>query len=476
MHVHILGICGTFMGGIAAIAKASGHRVSGSDENAYPPMSDQLRELGIAVREGYHPNHLNDDIDCVIVGNVMSRGNPMVEALLNSSLAYRSGPRWLAEHVLKDRWVLAVAGTHGKTTTSSLLAWILDYAGLEPGFLIGGVPVDFGVSARLGGSRYFVVEADEYDTAFFDKRAKFVHYRPRTLAITNIEYDHADIYDDMGAILRQFHHLLRTVPGRGRVAVNGRDGNVEKLLAQGIWTPVETFSAVDHGSEWFGRGVPVESGSRFSVCHRGEHVGQATWRLLGKHNVENALAAIACAADVGVPVVTSLEALSRFRGVKRRLEKRGEYDGVALYDDFAHHPTAVRATLGALRNAKPDRRIVAVLEPGSNTMRMGIHRGSLGASLEEADKVFVLISGDLEWDAESVLASLGDRLAAVDLADGLLLRLLDELRPGDQVALMSNRGFQGLPGQLQEALSRRAAPGASPGAEGWVSPAPTVKD
>ena len=457
MHVHILGICGTFMGGIAAIAKAAGHRVSGSDENAYPPMSDQLRELGIAVREGYHPNHLNDDIDCAIVGNVMSRGNPMVEALLNSSLPYRSGPRWLAEHVLKDRWVLAVAGTHGKTTTSSLLAWILDYAGLEPGFLIGGVPANFGVSARLGGSRYFVVEADEYDTAFFDKRAKFVHYRPRTLAITNIEYDHADIYADMGAILRQFHHLLRTVPGRGRVAVNGRDSNVEKLLAQGIWTPVETFSAVDRGSEWFGRCVPVESGSGFSVRYRGEHVGQASWRQLGNHNVENALAAIACAAHAGVPVASSLEALSSFRGVRRRLEERGEYDGIALYDDFAHHPTAIRATLAALRNARPERRIVAVLEPGSNTMRMGIHRGSLGPSLDEADKVFVLTSGDLEWDAESVLASLGDRLVAVDLADGLLLRLLDEVRPGDQVALMSNRGFQGLPGRLQDALSLRAA-------------------
>lgn len=456
MHVHILGICGTFMGGIAAIAKAAGHRVSGSDANAYPPMSDQLRDLGIAVREGYHPDHLGGDVDCVVVGNVMSRGNPVVEALLNSSVPYCSGPEWLAEHVLGDRWVLAVAGTHGKTTTSSLLAWILEFAGLEPGFLIGGVPANFGVSARLGASRYFVVEADEYDTAFFDKRAKFVHYRPRTLAITNIEFDHADIYDDMDAILRQFHHLLRTVPGRGLVAVNGHDRNVEKLLNQGIWTPVETFSAEDPDSTWFGRSDPSESGSRVSIRHRGERAGQATWSLLGNHNLENALTAIGCAAHAGVSVATSLEALSGFRGVKRRLEKRGEYGGISLYDDFAHHPTAIRATLGALRNAQPDRRIVAVLEPGSNTMRMGIHRESLGGALDEADKVFVLTTGDLEWDVESELASLGARLAAVGRADGLLARLLDELQPGDQVALMSNRGFQGLPRRLEESLAGRS--------------------
>ena len=461
MHVHILGICGTFMGGIAAIAKAAGHRVSGSDENAYPPMSDQLRDLGIAVREGYHPDHLDGDVDCVVVGNVMSRGNPVVEALLNSSVPYCSGPEWLAEHVLKDRWVLAVAGTHGKTTTSSLLAWILEYAGLEPGFLIGGVPGNFGVSARLGASRYFVVEADEYDTAFFDKRAKFVHYHPRTLAITNIEFDHADIYDDVDAILRQFHHLLRTVPGRGLVAVNGGDGNVERLLAQGIWTPVETFSAEDPGSTWFGRHEPAAPGSRFGVFRHGEHVGETVWSLMGQHNVENALAAIACAFNAGVPVATAIEALSSFNGVKRRLEKRGEHDGITLYDDFAHHPTAIRATLKALRDAQPGRRVVAVLEPGSNSMRMGVHRGALGAALDEADKVFVLASGDLEWDVESELASLGARLAAVDRANGLLARLLDELRPADQVALMSNRGFQGLPGRLEELLRRRALTGAA---------------
>ena len=469
MRVHILGICGTFMGGVAALAKAAGHRVSGSDENVYPPMSDLLAELDIPVRQGYRPEHLEEDIDCVVVGNVMSRGRDVVEALLNSSLPFQSGPQWLAEHVLRDRWVLAVAGTHGKTTTSSLLAWILDYAGLEPGFLIGGVPANFGVSARFGASKYFVVEADEYDTAFFDKRAKFVHYRPRTLAITNIEFDHADIYEDLDSILRQFHHLLRTVPGRGLVAVNGADGNIERLLKQGVWTPVESFSAEDPGAAWYGRqdqyvqqdphdgNNPGGPDATFAVYRHRERVGDVNWPLLGSHNVENALAAVCCAVHAGVPVATALEALATFKGVKRRLELRGNYGGIALYDDFAHHPTAIRATLAALRNARAGSRIVAVLEPGSNTMRMGVHGDSLSSALGGADRVFVLARDDLAWDVESALADLGPRLVAAQSVDELHAGLLKELRQGDQVAVMSNRGFQGLPGRLEESLRQRVA-------------------
>ena len=497
MRVHILGICGTFMGGIAALAKAAGHRVSGSDENVYPPMSDQLDALGIRVRQGYHPGHLEGDIDCVVVGNVMSRGREVVEALLNSSLPFQSGPQWLAEHVLRDRWVLAVAGTHGKTTTSSLLAWILDHAGLDPGFLIGGVPANFGVSARFGDSEYFVVEADEYDTAFFDKRAKFVHYRPRTLAITNIEFDHADIYDDLDAILRQFHHLLRTVPGRGLVAVNGADGNIGRLLEQGVWTPVESFSARDPGAAWYGRcdqdGLDSQdgrnsrdnrdrqdcrdsqdsqdgrdtpgsrhdpndravSGSTFAVHRRGERVGDVCWPLLGRHNVENALAAICCAVHAGVPVETALEALAAFKGVRRRLEKRCDHGGITLYDDFAHHPTAIRATLAALRDAHPGGRIVAALEPGSNSMRMGAHREGLGAALDGADRVFVLARPDLAWDVDSELVALGPKLTTARSVDELHAGLMEELRQGDQVTVMSNRGFQGLPGRLEESLRQR---------------------
>ena len=456
MRIHILGICGTFMGGIAALAKAAGHRVCGSDENVYPPMSDLLGELGIPVRQGYHPDHLDDDIDCVIVGNVMSRGRDIVEALLNSNLPFCSGPQWLADHVLKDRWVLAVAGTHGKTTTSSLLAWILDRAGFAPGFLIGGVPANFGVSARLGTSEYFVVEADEYDTAFFDKRAKFVHYRPRTLAITNIEYDHADIYDDVDAIVRQFHHLLRTVPGRGLVVVNGGDRNIDRLLQQGIWAPVESFSVRDSGATWLGRPVREGPDSVFRVSRHGKPRGEVNWSMPGEHNVENALAAISCAAHAGVPMTAALEALSEFKGVKRRLEKRAEYDGISLYDDFAHHPTAIRATLAALHGAQPGRRVIAVLEPGSNSMRMGVHKDRLSGALSQADKVFVLSPDDLAWDVEAELAELGGKLVAARSADELHARLMEELRPGDQVGVMSNRGFGGLPGRLAESLRRRA--------------------
>ena len=461
MRVHILGICGTFMGGVAALAKAAGHRVSGSDENVYPPMSDLLDNLDIPVRQGYHPEHLDNDIDCVVVGNVMSRGREVVEALLNSGLPYCSGPQWLAEHVLRDRWVLAVAGTHGKTTTSSLLAWILEHAGLEPGFLIGGVPANFGVSARFGGSEYFVVEADEYDTAFFDKRAKFVHYSPRTLAITNIEYDHADIYDDLDAILRQFHHLLRTVPGRGLVAVNGADANVGRLLEQGVWTPVESFSAEDRSATWFGAHTPAGSGSAITIRRQGGRIGDVNWSLLGKHNVENALAAICCAVHAGVGVSTALEALSTFEGVKRRLEMRGKFGGISLYEDFAHHPTAIRATLAALRNTRSGSRVIAVFEPASNSMRMGVHRESLSKALSGADRVFILARDDLAWDVDTELANLDAKLVVAQSVNELHAGLLEELRQGDHVAVMSNGGFQGLPGRLEESLRQRAREEAS---------------
>jgi UDP-N-acetylmuramate: L-alanyl-gamma-D-glutamyl-meso-diaminopimelate ligase len=452
MRIHILGICGTFMGGIAAIAKAAGHQVSGSDENVYPPMSTQLRKLGIRLHEGYDEAQLTEDLDAVIVGNVLSRGNPAIEALLESNLPYYSGPEWLAENVLKDKWVFAVAGTHGKTTATSMLAWILDYAGLDPGFLVGGVPRNFSISARLGRSKYFVVEADEYDTAFFDKRAKFVHYRPRTLAITNIEYDHADIYSNLDAILWQFHQLLRTVPSKGLINVNGHDPNVDQLLSMGVWTPVETFSAADGAATWSAEYDLIGAKSRFSVSCRGEKLGQTGWALLGPHNLENALAAIGCAAHAGVSVELALEALAQFQGVKRRLEKRGVYQGITLYEDFAHHPTAISTTLGALRAQGTDRRIVAVVEPRSNTMRMGVHKDALRRAFDDADKVFVLASERLDWNPESTLAALGGKLNVEWNVDTLLVRLGEELTRGDQVVLMSNGSFQGLPRLLQQKL------------------------
>jgi UDP-N-acetylmuramate: L-alanyl-gamma-D-glutamyl-meso-diaminopimelate ligase len=455
MRVHILGICGTFMGGIAALAKAAGHEVSGADQNVYPPMSTQLAELGIALRHGYDDGSL-DGLDCVVVGNALSRGKPVIEALLDSGMPYQSGPQWLAEHVLQGKWVLAVSGTHGKTTTTSMLAWILECAGLEPGFLIGGIPRNFGVSARLGGSKYFVVEADEYDTAFFDKRSKFVHYRPRTLVVNNVEYDHADIFADVEAILWQFHQLLRTVPSKGRVVANGRDENVAKLLARGVWTPVETFSASDAAADWFGAFEPGAAESRFEVRRRGGVLGSASWSLLGRHNLENALAAIAAAEHVGVPPQAALAALTRFEGVKRRLEKRGDFGGIALYEDFAHHPTAIATTLAGLRARAQAQRIVAVMEPRSNTMRMGVHRDTLWRSFDQADRVLVLAPKDLGWDAAAAFAPLGPKVSLSGDVEQLLERLLEELAAGDNVVLMSNGSFQGLPQKLERALEARA--------------------
>jgi UDP-N-acetylmuramate: L-alanyl-gamma-D-glutamyl-meso-diaminopimelate ligase len=456
MRLHILGICGTFMGGIAAIAKAAGHEVSGADQNVYPPMSTQLEKLGIALEQGYDRRHLPSDLDCVVVGNALSRGKPVVEALLDSGMPYYSGPQWLADNVLRGKWVLAVSGTHGKTTTASMLAWILEYAGLDPGFLIGGVPTNFDISARLGGSKYFVVEADEYDTAFFDKRAKFVHYRPRTLVVNNIEFDHADIYADVEAILWQFHQLVRTVPGNGLIVANGRDANVDKLRARGIWTPVETFSAHDPASEWFAAYDAIGETSRFTVRRRAAMLGAVSWPLLGAHNLENALGAMAAAAHVGVPADVALAALAEFKGVKRRLELRGTFGGVTLYEDFAHHPTAIVTTLAGLRSRSAGRRIVAVMEPRSNTMRMGVHRDTLAQAFTGADRLWVLGGKDLGWDAAEALAPLGAKAAVTANVEDLLRDLLAELRAGDQVVLMSNGGFQGLPARLQQALASRA--------------------
>ena len=379
MRIHILGICGTFMGGVAALAKAAGHHVTGSDQNVYPPMSTQLRKIGIRLYEGYDAGQINDDLDCVIVGNVLSRGNPAIEALLDSGISYLSGPEWLATHVLADKWVLAVSGTHGKTTTASMLAWILDYAGLAPGFLIGGVPKNFSLSARLGQSKYFVVEADEYDTAFFDKRAKFVHYRPTTLVITNIEHDHADIYPDLDSIQWQFHQLLRSVPGRGLISVNGVDPNIDNLINRGVWTPVETFSVSDKKSTWWADYNLIGSKSRFSVFRHGEELGQTDWSLLGKHNLENALGAVSAAMHVDVGAEIAFEALSAFKGVKRRLEKRGVFGGATLYDDFAHHPTEVESSIISLKKKFKGKKVLAICEIKSNSMISGIHKNNTGS-------------------------------------------------------------------------------------------------
>ena len=455
MRVHILGVCGTFMGGIAAIAKEAGHDVSGADTNVYPPMSSQLEALGVRLVEGYEAP-IGTDVDSVVVGNTMSRGMPVVETLLDSGRPYASGPQWLAENVLRDKWVLAVAGTHGKTTTTSMLAWILEYAGLSPGFLVGGVPGNFGISARLGGSKYFVVEADEYDTAFFDKRAKFVHYRPRTLVINNIEYDHADIYPSVESIIWQFHQLLRTVPSNGLVIANGKDANIERVVARGAWTPLVTFSAAERAARWFGAYDSIAAESRFTIFEQGAACGSGRWSLLGQHNLENALAAIAAAAHVGVAPTVALAALAEFKGVKRRLELRGTFGGITLYEDFAHHPTAIATTLAALRSLAPKQRIVAVMEPRSNTMRMGVHRDTLAPSFAIANRVFMLAAADLGWDPGAVLASLGERLVVAADVQALLARLLADLKSGDHVVLMSNGSFHGLPELLERALASRA--------------------
>ncbi len=457
MHVHILGICGTFMGGIAAIAKAAGHHVTGSDRNVYPPMSTQLQALGIEIVEGFGAEQLKPAPDVVVVGNVLTRGQPVIEALLESQIPYASGPEWLSRAVLKDRWVLAVAGTHGKTTTSSLLAWILEHAGLEPGFLIGGVPANFEASARLGRAPFFVIEADEYDTAFFDKRAKFVHYRPRTVILNNLEFDHADIYPDLASIQRQFHHLVRIIPGSGRIVWNASDARLVETLAMGCWTPREGFarSPVD-GVMWTARALNgAEDFSRFEVLESGQPRGTVQWDLIGGHNVENALAAIAAARHAGVSVTQAIEALQSFKGIARRMQVRGEVQGIRVYDDFAHHPTAIETTLDGLRRRVGRERIVAVLEPRSNTMRMGVHRDTLAPSLGQADEVWLYAPSDLGWDTGEVMRALGSRGRLSPDVDQLSTDLAKSLRSGDHVLIMSNGGFGGLHGKLLKALQDR---------------------
>ena len=452
MHVHILGICGTFMGGIAAIARAAGHRVTGSDRNVYPPMSTQLEAMGIEVIQGFEAAQLDPAPDVVVVGNVMTRGQPVIEALLDLGIPYASGPEWLSREVLKDRWVLAVAGTHGKTTTSSLLSWILEDAGLSPGFLIGGVPANFDTSARLGSEPFFVIEADEYDTAFFDKRAKFVHYRPRTAILNNLEFDHADIYPDVESIQRQFHHLVRIVPGGGRIIWNASDPRLEQTLGMGCWTPCEGFARSGAGvpdALWTARPVgSVDDFSQFEVLEGGRPRGTVQWQLIGAHNMENALAAIAAARHAGVKVEHAIRALGSFKGIARRMQLRGEVNGIRVYDDFAHHPTAIATTVDALRRRVGNARIIAVLEPRSNTMKMGVHQNTLGPSLAGADEVWLFTPPDLGWDAAPIVESLGRRGHASRDIGALAASLAKSAKRGDHVLIMSNGGFGGLHGKL----------------------------
>jgi UDP-N-acetylmuramate: L-alanyl-gamma-D-glutamyl-meso-diaminopimelate ligase len=454
-HVHILGIAGTFMGGVAAIAKAAGFRVTGSDRNVYPPMSDQLVALGIDLTQGYGAEQLDDRPDIVVVGNALSRGSPVVEAMLDRAIPYTSGPQWLAERVLHGKHVLAVAGTHGKTTTSSMLAWILEHAGLEPGFLIGGVPGNFDTTARLGAGSCFVIEADEYDTAFFDKRAKFVHYRPRTAILNNLEYDHADIYPDVASIRRQFNQLLRTVPAAGRIVQNGDDAEIATVIGEGCWTPRETFSLKSPDAAWSAAPAPGSSWGEFTVLKERREAGRVRWAMLGEHNVMNALAAIAAAHQLGVEPERAAEALGHFRGVKRRMEVRGVVGGVTVYDDFAHHPTAIETTLAGLRAREPRARIIAVLEPRSNTMKLGVHRDQLAPSLAAADAAWFLNAPELGWDLRAALAPLGARAHFAGTVEALAVGLAAAALAGDQILVMSNGGFGGLHEKLLTALRAR---------------------
>lgn len=448
MRIHILGVCGTFMAGLAVLAKQAGHEVVGSDQNVYPPMSTQLEAQGITLMSGYDSAHIDPTLDMVIVGNVIKRGNPAMEFILERNIPYVSGPQWLAEHILKNRWVLAVSGTHGKTTTTSILTWLLESAGLEPGFLIGGVPENFGVSARIGKQPFFVIEADEYDSAFFDKRSKFIHYRPKTLILNNLEFDHADIFPDLAAIQQQFHFLVRTVPGNGQIIRHAQDENLAAVLKQGCWTPCVTFG----GSEGYWRAKLIKpDGSIFEVWRDHQRMGEVQWNLLGKHNVENALAALAAAHHAGAPVETSLKALSTFKNVKRRLEVRGQVNDIVLYDDFAHHPTAIATTLAGLRAKIGSARIVAILEFGSYTMRSGVHKEAMQAALTDADLV-VCKRPDANWDLAPMLAQFSQPTLLFNEVEALVEALPQHLRPGDHVVVMSNSGFGGIHVKLLRAL------------------------
>ena len=457
-HIHIIGIGGTFMGGVAAIAKEAGFTVSGCDAKMYPPMSTQLENLGIEVHEGFDAAQLDQySADMYVIGNVAKRGMDVVEAVLNRNLPYTSGPQWLAENVLRQHWVLAVAGTHGKTTTTSMLAWVLEYAGLAPGFLIGGVPQNFSVSARLpqatrqdpdSTSPFFVIEADEYDTAFFDKRSKFVHYRPRTAVLNNLEYDHADIFPDLAVIQTQFHHLVRTIPSDGLIAANGREQNLRDTLDKGCWTPVETFGT---NTGW--QAGEADAQGAFDVFLRDEKAGRVTWDLMGEHNRMNALAVIAAARHAGVDVNTACEALSAFKNVKRRMEIKGRARGITVYDDFAHHPTAIATTIAGLRQRVGGARILAVLEPRSNTMKLGTMKAALPESLAEADQVFCY-AGGVDWDVAQALAPLGGKLHVGKDFDAFVAEIVKNAASGDHILVMSNGGFGGIHGKLLDALAK----------------------
>ncbi|HET9642012.1 MAG TPA: UDP-N-acetylmuramate:L-alanyl-gamma-D-glutamyl-meso-diaminopimelate ligase [Burkholderiaceae bacterium] len=451
MHIHILGICGTFMGGLAALAREAGHRVTGCDANVYPPMSDQLRDLGIELIEGYGAEQLAISPDTFVIGNVVTRGNSLMEAILDAGVRYTSGPQWLAEHVLQGRHVMAVAGTHGKTTTTAMLAWILEQAGLQPGFLVGGVPGNFGVSARSGTGKPFVIEADEYDTAFFDKRSKFVHYRARTAILNNLEYDHADIFPDLAAIETQFHHFVRTLPGSGRIVVNGQDDALQRVLTRGCWSEVLRFGGRKEEPDTLrARGEP----HAFDVLRGSLKLARVEWSLLGEHNQLNALAAIGAAEHMGVEPDMAAKALASFDGVRRRLEMVGEANGIKVYDDFAHHPTAIRTTIDGLRRKVGDDRILAVFEPRSNTMKLGTMKARLPWALEEADLCFCH-SGGLSWDPREVLAPLSPHASVHDTIDGLVAAVVQAAKPGDHVLCMSNGSFGGLHGRLLQALGNR---------------------
>ncbi|MFT6917471.1 MAG: UDP-N-acetylmuramate: L-alanyl-gamma-D-glutamyl-meso-diaminopimelate ligase [Cognaticolwellia sp.] len=453
MHIHILGICGTFMGGIAAIAKQMGFRVSGCDANVYPPMSSQLAQLGVELKSGYLIEHLDDEPDLVIVGNAMARGNLMVEYILDRKIAYTSGPQWLLEHVLKDRWVLAVSGTHGKTTTSSMLTWILQYAGMDPGFLIGGVPQNFDCSARLGNAPFFVIEADEYDTAFFDKRSKFVHYRPNTLVINNMEFDHADIFHDISDIQRQFHHLIRMVPSNGLILSPKNEAAITETLAMGCWTPTE-YSVVEADKllGWHAEKC-IADGSEFIVSFKGVIQGRVNWALIGDFNIDNGLMAIAAARHAGVPSKVAIEALTSFINTKRRLELKGEVNQVRVFDDFAHHPTAIAKTLAGVRANVGSRRVIAILEPRSNTMKSGVHKDTLAKSLSDADMVFVYQGEKVKWSVEALIADCVQPCFVSQYIRQLVVSIVANAQAGDTLVVMSNGGFGGIHEKLLLALA-----------------------
>ena len=450
MHVHILGICGSFMGGIAAIAKSLGHKVTGSDKNVYPPMSTQLEALGIELTEGYCESQFDPAPGMVVIGNAMSRGNPAVEYVLNRNLPYTSGPQWLLDNLLKDRWVIGLSGTHGKTTTSSMVAWILEHAGLNPGYLIGGVPENFGVSARVGESPFFVIEADEYDSAFFDKRSKFVHYRPKTLVINNLEFDHADIFADLGAIQTQFHHLVRMVPENGLILTPNNTPAIEDMLKRGCWSSRQSL-----GKEWHAE-LLKKDGSEFNVLHNGVIAGTVTWALVGQHNVDNALMAIAAAHHAGVTLPDAIDALSFFKNVKRRMEVKGEVNNITLYDDFAHHPTAIATTLDGLRKKVGNARILAVLEPRSNTMKMGVHKDTLANSWQKADEVYLYEPEGMDWSLVDSVAHSNAPTHCFRDVEKIVQGVCNVAQPGDHILVMSNGGFEGIHGRILDALKMKS--------------------